>query len=191
VGQQVLRVDYEPKIASAGRGSKKAPSAANRKSAPPQALAFSDYGFGVATPNLCSRRPRSARVRCTSRSTRVYVCTVMAKAGITSATPNEAELEAEHHMAIGQRYRQLEARRPRTFSEMKIAIAPVTRGRHGAGSFRTGGSALRGFPFTQRSSRGRHRRRRHCSCRLHSGARLRVISSRSAHIANIAGAWWS
>jgi bifunctional ADP-heptose synthase (sugar kinase/adenylyltransferase) len=61
-----------------------------------------------------------------------------AKAGITSATPNEAELEAEHHMAIGQDTGQLERAGRATFSEMKLQSLLVTRGRHGAALFEAG-----------------------------------------------------
>ena len=61
-----------------------------------------------------------------------------AKAGITSATPNEAELEAEHHTAIGQNTGELTRAGRATLSEMKLRSLLVTRGRHGAALFEPG-----------------------------------------------------
>jgi bifunctional ADP-heptose synthase (sugar kinase/adenylyltransferase) len=58
-----------------------------------------------------------------------------AKAGITSATPNEAELEAEHHTAIGQNRAELMRAGRATLSDMKLQSLLVTRGRHGAALF--------------------------------------------------------
>jgi bifunctional ADP-heptose synthase (sugar kinase/adenylyltransferase) len=61
-----------------------------------------------------------------------------AKAGFTAATPNEAELEAEHHANIGQDIHELERAGRRTLAEMKLQSLLVTRGRHGAALFEPG-----------------------------------------------------
>ncbi len=138
VGQQVLRVDYEPKspLPDAIRNKLHQRLSANLR--PAHALAVSDYGFGVATPELVqqasAKRKRTLYVTLDAR----YRLHRYAKAGITSATPNEAELEAEHHTAIGQDTGELMRAGRETLSEMKLQSLLVTRGRHGAALFEPG-----------------------------------------------------
>jgi rfaE bifunctional protein kinase chain/domain len=138
VGQQVLRVDYEPKSPLPEAVRKKLHQRLSASLRHAHALAVSDYGFGVATPELVqqasAKRKSALRVTLDAR----YRLHRYAKAGITSATPNEAELEAEHHMAIGQDTGQLERAGRATFSEMKLQSLLVTRGRHGAALFEAG-----------------------------------------------------
>ncbi len=126
LGQQVLRVDYEPKspLPDAIRKKLHKRLLANLRNA--HALAVSDYGLGIATPAL----PVTLDAR--------YQLHRYAKAGITSATPNEAELEAEHHTAIGQDTGELARAGRATLSEMKLQSLLVTRGRHGAALFEPG-----------------------------------------------------
>jgi rfaE bifunctional protein kinase chain/domain len=138
VGQQVLRVDYEPKspLPDAIRKKLHQRLSANLRHA--HALAVSDYGFGIATPELVqqasARRKPTLHVTLDAR----YRLHHYAKAGITSATPNEAELEAEHHTAIGQNTGELARAGRATLSEMKLQSLLVTRGRHGAALFEPG-----------------------------------------------------
>jgi len=138
VGQQVLRVDYEPKSLLPDAARKKLHQRLTASLRHAHALAVSDYGFGVATPELVqqasAKRKSALHVTLDAR----YRLHRYAKAGITSATPNEAELEAEHHMAIGQDTGQLERAGRATFSEMKLQSLLVTRGRHGAALFEPG-----------------------------------------------------
>jgi rfaE bifunctional protein kinase chain/domain len=135
VGQQVLRVDYEPKspLPDAIRKKIHQRLSANLRTA--HALAISDYGFGVATPDgvqqSLAKRKGSLLVTLDAR----YRLHRYAKAGITSATPNEAELEAEHHTNIGQDAGELARAGRATLSEMKLQSLLVTRGRHGASLF--------------------------------------------------------
>jgi D-glycero-beta-D-manno-heptose-7-phosphate kinase len=138
VGQQVLRVDYEPKspLPDAVRKKLHQRLIVNLRHA--HALAVSDYGFGVATPDLVqqalAKRKGALHVTLDAR----YKLHRYAKAGITAATPNEAELEAEHHTAIGQDAGELARAGRATFSEMKLQSLLVTRGRHGAALFEPG-----------------------------------------------------
>ena len=135
VGQQVLRVDYEPKspLPDAVRKKLQQRLSANLRIA--HALAVSDYGFGVATPELVqpasSKRKSALPVTLDAR----YNLHRYAKAGVTAATPNEAELEAEHHTSIGQDSGELARAGRTTLSEMKLQSLLVTRGRHGAALF--------------------------------------------------------
>ncbi len=138
LGQQVLRVDYEPtsSLPDAIRRKLRQRLSANLRKA--HALAVSDYGFGIATPEMVqhaiAKRRREFYVTLDAR----YGLHRYAKAGITAATPNEAELEAEHHTAIGQDMRELERAGRATLSEMKLQSLLVTRGRHGASLFEPG-----------------------------------------------------
>ena len=138
VGQQVLRVDYEPKAPLPDAIQKKIHQRLSANLRVAHALAISDYGFGVATPELVqqasAKRKGSLLVTLDAR----YRMHRYAKAGITSATPNEAELEAEHHTNIGQDTSELTRAGHATISEMKLQSLLVTRGRHGASLFEPG-----------------------------------------------------
>ena len=138
VGQQVLRVDYEPKSPLPDAIRKKLHQRLSASLRHAHALAVSDYGFGIATPELVQqvsgKLKRTLHVTLDAR----YRLHRYAKAGITSATPNEAELEAEHHMAIGQNTAELARAGRATLSEMKLQSLLVTRGRHGAALFEPG-----------------------------------------------------
>ena len=138
VGQQVLRVDYEPKSPLPDAIRQKLHRRLSTYLRKAHALAISDYGFGVATPELvqlaAAKRKGALHVSLDAR----YRLHRYAKAGITSATPNEAELEAEHHTAIGQDTGELARAGRATLSEMKLQSLLVTRGRHGAALFEAG-----------------------------------------------------
>src|SRR5437016_2597931 len=138
VGQQVLRVDYEPKSPLPDAVRRKLHQRLSAKLRHGHALAVSDYGFGIATPELVqqasAKRKRALQITLDAR----YRLHRYAKVGITSATPNEAELEAEHHIAIGQNTGELARAGRATLSEMKLQSLLVTRGRHGAALFEPG-----------------------------------------------------
>src|SRR4029077_11243274 len=135
VGQQVLRVDYEPKTPLPDAVRKKLQQRLSASLGHAHALAVSDYGFNIATPELVqqasAKRKSSLQVTLDAR----YRLHRYAKAGITSATPNEAELEAERHTAIGQDTGELARAGRATLSEMKLQSLLVPRGRHGAALF--------------------------------------------------------
>ena len=60
-----------------------------------------------------------------------YHLAAYAKSGVTSATPNEAELEALHHTTIGQNLEELARSGRATLDAMKLRALLVTRGRDG------------------------------------------------------------
>jgi len=138
VGQQVLRVDYEPSssLPDAIRNKLHQRLRASLRTA--HALAVSDYGFGIATPELLQQASTKRKGALTVTLDARYGLHRYAKAGVTAATPNEAELEAEHHTAIGQDMRELERAGRATLSEMKLQSLLATRGRHGAALFEPG-----------------------------------------------------
>jgi len=138
VAQQVLRVDYEPQSPLPDAIRKKLQKRLSAKLRHAHALAVSDYGFGVATPELVQRgtakRKSALHVTLDAR----YQLQRYAKAGITAATPNEAELEALHRTTIGQNIDELARAGRATLSAMKLSALLVTRGRHGMALFEPG-----------------------------------------------------
>ena len=130
--QQVLRVDTEPKSSLPDAVRKKLEKSLSAQLGRAHALAVSDYGFGVATPELVqkvtARRKGAIHATLDAR----YELHRYAKAGITAATPNEAELEAQHGVTIGRNVEALARAGHATLSTMKLQSLLVTRGRHGA-----------------------------------------------------------
>jgi rfaE bifunctional protein kinase chain/domain len=132
ISQQVLRVDTEPKSVLRDSIREKLRKSLSAKLGRAHALAVSDYGFGVATPqlvqNASAKRRGTIHVTLDAR----YEMHRYAKAGITGATPNEAELEAQHHTSIGQNIGELTRAGRETIATMRLQSLLVTRGRHGA-----------------------------------------------------------
>lgn len=138
VGQQVLRVDREPQTPLPDSVREKVRRALLARVRSADALAVSDYGFGVASPDLvrqaASKRKRGLLITLDAR----YHLGAYEKAGIFSATPNEAELEALHHTAIGSDLGELNRCGQATLAAMRLRALLVTRGRHGMALFETG-----------------------------------------------------
>jgi rfaE bifunctional protein kinase chain/domain len=138
VGQQVLRVDREPQAALPEPVRKKISQLLQAKMRSADALAVSDYGFGVASPEVvrhaAAKRRRELVVTLDAR----YHLGAYAKAGIAYATPNEAELEALHHTTIGANSEELNRCGGTTLAAMKLRALLVTRGRDGMALFESG-----------------------------------------------------
>ena len=138
VGQQVLRVDYEPGAELPPAAKEKIEQLMLAKACSADAIAVSDYGFGGATPELVQRATAKRKALPVTLDAR-YNLTAYGKAGVTSATPNEAELEAVHHTSIGQNLRELERCGRATLAAMKLRALLVTRGRDGMALFEAPG----------------------------------------------------
>jgi D-glycero-beta-D-manno-heptose-7-phosphate kinase len=134
VEQQVLRVDREPEATLSAESQARIARLLRSKLRSADALAVSDYGFGVATPDLV-RAATSKRKDLVVTLDARYGLASYARAGITSATPNEAELEALHHTSIGQDVDELARCGRSTLSAMKLDSLLVTRGRDGMALF--------------------------------------------------------
>jgi D-glycero-beta-D-manno-heptose-7-phosphate kinase len=136
VGQQVLRVDREPQAPLPPSSHKRIRQLLDGKLRSADALAVSDYGFGVAVPELV-RQVTSKRKSLVVTLDARYALASYAKSGVTSATPNEAELEALHHTAIGQNLEELARCGRASLSAMKLQALLVTRGRDGMALFQS------------------------------------------------------
>ena len=138
VAQQVLRFDYEPQVPLADGTHKRIQQKLSASLRNADALAVSDYGFGVATPELVREVAGKLKKPLPITLDARYQLHRYAKSGITSATPNEAELEAEHHTTIGSDAAELAKVGRATLSSMKLQALLVTRGRHGMALFEAG-----------------------------------------------------
>src|SRR5258707_8272281 len=137
VGQQVLRVDREPRAPLPDAARKKVQQLLSAKIRSADALAVSDYGFGVATPDVVRQAAMKRKQRLTVTLDARYQLAAYAKAGIISATPNEAELETLHHTTIGSNFNELIRCGRATLAAMKLSALLVTRGRDGMALFET------------------------------------------------------
>jgi rfaE bifunctional protein kinase chain/domain len=134
VGQQVLRVDREPQMPLSAAHHKRIAQLLHARLRSADALAVSDYGFGAATPHLVRQVTAKRKSLVVTLDAR-YALSSYAKSGVTSATPNEAELEALHHTAIGSNIDELARCGRATLSAMKLHALLVTRGRDGMALF--------------------------------------------------------
>jgi rfaE bifunctional protein kinase chain/domain len=133
--QQVLRVDYEPQSFLPDVVRTKLLQQLSVKLRKAHALAISDYGFGVATPDLVQQATRKGKKGLPVALDARYRLHTYAKAGISAATPNEAEIEAQHHTTIGRDADELARAGRATLATMKLQSLLITRGRHGAALF--------------------------------------------------------
>jgi rfaE bifunctional protein kinase chain/domain len=143
VGQQVLRVDREPEAPLPQAAHQKLQQLLQAKLRSADALAVSDYGFGVATPEMVRQARAKRKGALVITLDARYRLNSYSRAGVTSATPNEAELEALHHTTIGQNIEELKRRGAETLAAMKLRSLLVTRGRDGMALFEASGDLMR------------------------------------------------
>jgi D-glycero-beta-D-manno-heptose-7-phosphate kinase len=136
--QQVLRVDTEPKSKLPDAAQEKLRKSLSANLGRAHALAVSDYGFGVATPQLVQKAVAKRRGGIPVTLDARYELHRYEKAGITAATPNEAELEAQHRTSIGQNIDELTRTGRETVAAMRLQSLLVTRGRHGVALLEAG-----------------------------------------------------
>jgi D-glycero-beta-D-manno-heptose-7-phosphate kinase len=137
VAQQVLRVDRDPQAPLPDAARKKIQQLLSVKIRSADALAVSDYGFGVASPDLLRQAAKKRKRGLTVTLDARYNLADYAKAGVSSATPNEAEVEALHHTTIGANFNELIRCGRATLASMKLDALLVTRGRDGMALFET------------------------------------------------------
>lgn len=138
VAQQVLRVDCEPSGSPGDAMAAKAEAKLRSALGNADGLAISDYGFGVTSPEIVRRAVRGMKRRIPVTLDARYRLEAYASAGITGATPNEAELEAVHHTSIGRNIAELEKRGLATLKKMSLQALLVTRGKDGMALFERG-----------------------------------------------------
>jgi D-glycero-beta-D-manno-heptose-7-phosphate kinase len=94
------------------------------------ALLVSDYGYGLATPEIVSNiRPKSLTATLDSRFS------LMNFSGMTAATPNEPEVEAALGISIGNDQKKLEWAGRTLLRKLKHDAVLITRGKDGMALF--------------------------------------------------------
>ncbi len=141
VGQQVLRVDYEPDHALPADIHKKIHAKLARALKKADAIAISDYGFGVAVPAQLGKLLSFGKRRPIATLDSRYRLTDFARVGLHSATPNEGEMESLHHTTIGKNLEELERCGRSTLADLKLQSLVITRGRDGIALFQPGQEA--------------------------------------------------
>jgi rfaE bifunctional protein kinase chain/domain len=137
VAQQVLRVDREPASPPSEKILARLTAKLRMKLRSADAMAVSDYGFGVVSPAAVKDATRVAKDRPVTLDAR-YGIDAYSNCGITAATPNEAELEAVHHTNIGRNMTELERCGKVTLKKMGAQALLVTRGKDGMALFERG-----------------------------------------------------
>ena len=145
VAQQVLRVDREPSGPPPAKILQKLAAKLKAKLKSADGLAISDYGFGVTSPAAVKEATRSFHKGLTTLDARYHLDSY-ANCGITAATPNEAELEALHHMAIAKDFSELERCGRVTLKKMATQSLLVTRGKDGMALFERAGNKVTSIP---------------------------------------------
>ncbi len=131
--QQVLRVDREPTGPLPAKARSDLFRQAQAAAAAADAVLLSDYGCGAVTPGL-AQKIRAKRTLLDSR----YAILDYADAGISAATPNEAELEAAFNARVGHDNSALEQLGAKLLRRMNMQALLVTRGRDGMALFERG-----------------------------------------------------
>jgi hypothetical protein len=99
------------------------------------AIAISDYGFGAASPWAVKQALRGKKSSSVATLDARQRLDGYANCGITSATPNEAELEALYHRSIGRDLHELQRCGMATCKKMGLQSLLVSRGKDGMALF--------------------------------------------------------
>ena len=132
--QQVVRVDREPDAEPSTHLTRELIFAAREYARASDALLVSDYSYGAATPTILN----SIREKGGLNGVPVFLDSrhrMLEFAGITSATPNEPEVEEILGITIGQDWAKLKSAGEQLMSRMKLQSLIVTRGRDGMVAF--------------------------------------------------------
>lgn len=132
--QQVVRVDREPQESPNSHITRELYLAARNYAHASDALLVSDYGYGSATPALVNALREKGKLQ----SLPVILDSrfrMLEYSGITSATPNEPEVEEALGIRIGHDWNKLVSAGERLMRRMKLQSLVITRGRDGMVAF--------------------------------------------------------
>lgn len=135
--QQVVRVDREPTTALDAHTLRSLQLAARQYARAADALLISDYGYGAASPQLFD----SIRSKGDLNGIAVTLDSryrMLQFSGVTTATPNEPEVEEALRTRIGDDTLRLYAAGKALMQKMKLDSLLITRGRDGMVSFAKG-----------------------------------------------------
>jgi rfaE bifunctional protein kinase chain/domain len=133
--QQVVRVDREPEpLSETHPALLSLVNAAREYATASDALLISDYGYGAATPRLLTfiRSNGCLNNKPVTLDSRYRM---LEFTGVTSATPNEPEVEEALRVHIGHDQEKLFAAGAKLLEQMKLESLLITRGRDGMALF--------------------------------------------------------
>jgi D-glycero-beta-D-manno-heptose-7-phosphate kinase len=132
--QQVVRVDREPQEAPNSHITRELYLAARNYAHASDVLLVSDYGYGSATPALVHALREKGKLQ----SLPIILDSrfrMLEYSGITSATPNESEVEEALGVRIGHDWNKLVSAGEQLMRRMKLQSLVITRGRDGMVAF--------------------------------------------------------
>jgi len=132
--QQVVRVDREPDAEPNAHLKRELVLAARKYAHASDALLFSDYGYGAATPAILN----AIREKGGLDGVPVVLDSrhrLLQYSGVCAATPNEPEVEEALGIQIGQDWSRLRDAGEQVISRMKLKSLIITRGRDGMVAF--------------------------------------------------------
>lgn len=132
--QQVVRVDREPEAQPSRHLQRELVLAAREYARASDALLFSDYGYGAATPEILN----AIRYRGGLSGVPVILDSrhrMLRYSGVAAATPNEPEVEEALGVRIGQDWSRLCSAGAQVVTRMKLRSLVITRGRDGMVAF--------------------------------------------------------
>jgi D-glycero-beta-D-manno-heptose-7-phosphate kinase len=135
--QQVVRIDREPEVELDGKTLRSLQAAARQYARAADAFLISDYGYGAASPQMV----QALRARGHLNGMPVTLDSryrMLDFPGVTSATPNEPEVEAAAGVKIGDDNERLFAVGRALMQRMKLESLLITRGKDGMVSFAKG-----------------------------------------------------
>jgi len=128
--QQVVRVDKEPATEPNSHLQNELILAAREYARASDALLISDYGYGSATPEILNAiRKKGGLQRLPVVLDSRY--RMLQYSGVTSATPNEPEVEEALGIQIGHDWQKLCSAAEQIMDRMKLESVVITRGRDG------------------------------------------------------------
>jgi len=126
--QQVVRIDHEPDSDLSPRTKRKLEQAARKYLRKSHAALISDYGYGVATPELVQALRRTEPALPLVLDSRYRL---LEYSGVTAATPNEPEVEEALNTKIGNDWPKLRRAGKEIIRRMRLKSLLITRGRDG------------------------------------------------------------
>lgn len=132
--QQVVRVDREPQEPPNVHLTRELYLAARNYAHASDALLISDYGYGSATPALVTALREKGKVQ-TLPIILDSRFRMLKYSGITSATPNEPEVEEALGLRVGHDWNRLVSAGEQLIQRMKLQSLVITRGRDGMVAF--------------------------------------------------------
>jgi D-glycero-beta-D-manno-heptose-7-phosphate kinase len=132
--QQIVRLDREPAAPLDSRAQRRLMAKAEEVLSEADAVLASDYGYGAVNPRALGRLVRARAAARPGKRPPVMLDSryhLRGYTGVTSATPNEQEMEQAFGAQVGDRTDVLHSLAARVLNRQRFESLLVTRGRQG------------------------------------------------------------